>query len=61
MHVLIALLHTNLIVIDFKLKQLCSLSNGGAQGKHYTLMDLSVYGEHSEPNPIFLACYSHEA
>ena len=29
--------------------------HGGVQGKHYTLIDLPLYGAQIEPRPIFVA------
>ena len=34
--------------------------HGGVQGKHHTLIDLSVHGAQIEPSPIFVACFSRE-
>jgi len=34
--------------------------HGGVQGKHYTLMDLPLYGEQIELSPIFVASFSRE-
>ena len=30
------------------------------QGKNYTLIDVPVYGEHTEPNPVFVTYFSRE-
>ena len=30
------------------------------QGKHYTLIDVPVHGDQTEPNPVSVACFSCE-
>ena len=34
--------------------------HGDVQGKYYNLIDMSVHGEHTDPNPVFIARFSHE-
>ena len=33
---------------------------GDIQGKRYTLINVPVHGEQTEPNSVFVACLSHE-
>ena len=35
-------------------------SHRDTQGKHYTLIDMPVHCEQTEPNSVFVACFSHE-
>ena len=34
--------------------------HGDTQKKHYALMDFSAHGGQTEPNPVFVACFSCE-
>ena len=44
----------------YLLKQPSSLSPCKCTGKTLTLTDVPVHGEHTKPNPIFVACFSLE-
>jgi len=48
------------IKLDFKLKQLCSLSTWKSTRKALYLDGSASSWWTNEPNPIFVACYSHE-
>ena len=49
-----------IIIFFFLLRWPFLCPHVNVQGKRYSLIDVPVHGKQTEPNPIFIACFSHD-